>query len=91
MDDVFIMITIALLVVIVILVALRAKRETLMNIDDIIIQYDRVRKNRGTIFDFRSAIQDPSFSAYKYAQLTTLYDQNILSQENARNVLIPPY
>lgn len=63
--------------------------ESLANLDTIVQQYDHIRKNHGTIFDFRSAVGDPSFSAYKYAQLTTLYDQGQLSASAAQRVLAP--
>jgi hypothetical protein len=63
------------------------KGETLTNIDEIVASYATNKKNGGTIFDFRRAIGDPSFSPYKYGQLTTLYNAGTLSHVEAEKVL----
>lgn len=66
---------------------IRQMRSEKLTTTEIVAQFDRTKKNRGSIFDFRSAIGDTQFSPYKYAQLTTLYETGKLSLANAAQVL----
>ena len=80
---------VVLVVIIFIVMRARAGRESIANADDIVIQFDKVKKSGGNIFDFRKAIGDPNFSPYKYAQLATLYKNGQITVNNVTRVLAP--
>jgi hypothetical protein len=81
------LLAIVVVIIVIIFMRSRATSESITNVDDLIIQFDRVKKNGGNIFDFRRAMNDSSFPPYKYAQLATLYKQGAMTVNNVTRIL----